>query len=92
MTCTVDDCGRDVERAGLCATHRKRKQRGRPLSPPVRQYDPRETLELASRAMADADTSEDSDADFERARKRLEMAALRFALRKRPRPHCPRPR
>ena len=83
MTCTVADCDRDAERAGLCSAHRKRQQRGAALHAPIRQYDPRETLERASQAVADCDTSEDADRAFELARKRLAMAAVRYALRKR---------
>jgi len=91
MNCSVEDCEREARNGGMCWTHRKRQQRGRSLLAPIRQYDPRETLERAGRDLADADTSEEADAEFERRRKRLAMAALRFALRKR-RPQCPRTR
>jgi hypothetical protein len=49
------------------------------VSGDLRQYDPRETLTLAARAVADVDTGEDADADFERARDRLRKAAVRYA-------------
>lgn len=79
MTCSVEDCERDAACRGLCWAHYKRQARGRPVTGPLQQRDPRATLRAAVQAVADVDTSEDADAEFERAQDRLRKAAVRYA-------------
>lgn len=88
--CLIDGCDRPEELAngrsagGLCAGHRKRKQQGRPLEPPLhagmgRREAPRRALVHAAMDLGDIDTGTDSDLEWRRAVDRLIHAAVRYA-------------
>ena len=68
MTCTVEGCEKPVEKCGLCAGHRKQRQRHQALKP-LRDYamGAEERLSKAAIRYADAE----SDKEFDRARKLL---------------------
>lgn len=75
--CSVTGCDRPAD-GYLCATHKKRAQRGRPLTAPVvGKLKPWDRMLEAFMQLFDVD-SED-DAAFERAQARARMAALRWA-------------
>lgn len=88
--CLVDGCDRAEElvhgrsAGGLCAGHRKRKQQGRDLEPPLhagmgRRESPRRALVHAAMDLADIETGTDGDIDWRRAVDRLIHAAVRYA-------------
>ena len=78
MTCTIEDCDRPSFRSDLCRGHYARRQTGRAVSGPLRQWgDPRRTLMEAAFAFTDA--SEVDDSAYVRAWKRLYAAATRLA-------------
>jgi hypothetical protein len=77
LSCSFDGCERPVEKAGLCAAHRKQKVRGQTLRPlRTRVYGGHEQrasdrLERAALAFANAE----SDEAYARARVNLQDAA-----------------
>lgn len=74
--CTVEECKHPVLKAGLCRGHYRRKEDGRPIHGPLREYgEPRRALMEAAFAFADASTLDDEA--YERAWKRLYRAAKR---------------
>lgn len=74
--CAVADCGRPVEAGGLCAAHRKRLARGRPLHPPIRlRGHAWERLEAAAAAFQ----LDGTDEEYRRACWRLRKAAETWA-------------
>lgn len=94
--CLIDGCDRPEELAngrsagGLCSSHRKRKQQGRPLEEPIhermglqrdgtRRMSPRQALVHAAMDLADIDTGTSSDVDWRRGVDRLIHAAVRYA-------------
>jgi len=90
--CLVEGCSRLEELAsgrsagGLCAAHRKRKQQGRPLEPPLhdgvgRLLTPRQALVAAGLGLGDIDSTDDQE--FDRAVERLAYAALQYVRRRR---------
>lgn len=79
MRCSAPDCPNDAARAGLCWTHLKRRECGRPIGQPPRLYgQPRVALQEAALALADVE-AEAEQASFRRALARLFMAARRYA-------------
>jgi len=88
MTCqALEDCDRPVEKSGLCAGHRKQKQRGQSFTPlaanrglPVdspHRLTYHEALVEAALAVADCDAED--DARWARLDGALCRAAVRFA-------------
>lgn len=77
--CEVEGCSRPIEQGTLCAAHRKRRYRGRPMSTPLRSDRRAPAEELLNAALALADASSEDDAEWARARNALERAALGFA-------------
>ena len=80
-TCHVPECDRPAWSGGLCPAHLKRRQRGKPLSGPVRTRraapDAANAGDLLRDAALDyAEVNAESDADFTRADTRLLEAAL----------------
>ena len=71
LYCRVGDCTNLSERNGLCATHRKRKQRGQQLDLPVIEpyRTPKERVWEA--AIAVLDTDSEDDAAYSRAEERF---------------------
>jgi hypothetical protein len=62
MDCSVSGCARPAEKAGLCAMHRKRQQRGVGLDAPEQErLSPYERLLVATLAVCDADPDDDQD-------------------------------
>lgn len=66
MSCSVDGCTRHVEKQGLCAAHRKRKQRGQEVSAPVRDYRMKAEERLSKAALRYANA--ESDDEYRRAK------------------------
>lgn len=85
--CSVDGCTEPEEAAGLCAGHRKRKQRGQDvnvqLEPQRGSLTPWQLLQKASADLEDADIKDDPA--FVRAELRLQYAAIVFAASRRKR-------
>jgi hypothetical protein len=80
--CGVDGCDNGGRKAGLCWAHYKRRQRGRPLSPPI-AHPPRTWSESLTRAaLKYADVESEDDHAFLRARDALRRQALTFARRR----------
>lgn len=77
--CEVEGCSRPIERGTLCAAHRKRRYRGRPMSTPLRSDRRAPEEELLEAALAVADTDTEDDAAWNRAWSILMRAALGFA-------------
>lgn len=89
--CSVADCDRPVEKSGLCAAHRKRKQRlaktaepkarGRPRltfhAPITAPERPLKALARAGRELADAD-AELSKEKFRHVEERFRSALRRY--------------
>lgn len=77
--CSVDGCERLVEKAGLCAGHRKRKVRGQVVNTQLarRPSSPLEYLCESALAYADAD----DDVAYERAKDNLRKAAMSYAAK-----------
>ena len=83
MTCTGDngDCPEPVEAAGLCRGHRWRRDNGKPINTPLRDYgDPTRVLQEAAIRFAGVDGF-DREA-FERAWANLRIAAKRWVKRR----------
>ena len=57
--CSFDDCVHPAESSGLCAAHRKQRQRTGRLVPVVERLEPRARLREAALALADADSEDD---------------------------------
>jgi hypothetical protein len=66
MYCQMPDCARPVFRAGLCAAHVKRQQRGADLSAPIAE---RKTAEERVIDAGDAWLAADGDEDYETTRR-----------------------
>lgn len=82
MSCSFDGCERPVEKANLCAGHRKQKVRGEPLRAlKVRTYSndrvrASDRLERAALSLANAE----SDEDYQRAKRNHQNAASWYAV------------
>ena len=76
--CSFDDCVHPAESSGLCAAHRKQRQRTGRLVPVVERLEPRARLREAALALADADSEDDRAYDL--AERRF-WAAVRAAAR-----------
>ena len=76
--CVVDGCVRLAEGADLCATHRKRVQRGVQLGLPIAEkfVSPWERVTAAAIDLADVDAED--DLAHARAEDRLKRAALEW--------------
>lgn len=86
--CTaLEDCDRPVEKSGLCAGHRKQKQRGQPFTPLAvnrglpadspHRLSYHEAMVQAALELADCDAEDDTR--WERLVGALRRAAIRFA-------------
>jgi hypothetical protein len=73
-TCRGPDCDRPSDRAGLCAGHRKQRQRGQELTPLDERLAPLETVIVAGSDLLEAE----EDADFDRALGRMLRACERW--------------
>lgn len=77
--CTVLDCEREEETAGLCSGHRKRLTRGLAVATPLRgNGSPWQRFQEAILAYADTDAEDDEQ--FQRNRIRLRKAGEAWAL------------
>lgn len=85
MSCSSDGCKKPVEKQGLCAAHRKRRQRGGAVSAPVREYgmEADDRLQRVAIRLADAEAEPDGDEEFERASALLRKYAQGYAGRAR---------
>lgn len=82
MSCqALDDCDRPVEKAGLCAGHRKQKTLGKPFTPLSDSRAGRLTYHqvMVEAALALADADSDDDRAFDRATDNLRKAAISYA-------------
>ncbi len=77
MICSVDGCER-LARGNYCPTHRKRQQRGRPLSGPIAERPKTKLGVLREAALRYAHA--DSDEEFAKAEANLIKASARAAL------------
>lgn len=81
MSCTFPDCDRPVEKSGLCAGHRKQKNRGQKLTPLndaiARRLTPAQNLHEAGISVADA--PDDDDDEYNRRVDKHKKAAITFA-------------
>lgn len=78
--CTVPGCTHNVERAGLCAAHRKRKQRRLPVHVELAERPRAGRLEVLLNAcfrLLEAKPTDDTA--WRRARDNLRKAAFRYA-------------
>lgn len=75
--CAVDGCPNAAQKGGLCYGHRKRKQRGGPVSTALKQRpkSPLERLTEAAITYAEAD----GDEDYARARENLRKSSVAYA-------------
>lgn len=78
-TCEIEGCSRPVESGTLCAAHRKRRYRGKPLNEPLRATHRAPKAELLDAVLAVADANAEDDAEWTRAWNALERAALALA-------------
>jgi len=82
MSCSaLDDCDRPVEKAGLCAGHRKQKQLGKPFTPLNDAKAGRLTYhqQLVEAAIAFADAPTDDDKGYDRLFDVLRKVAIAYA-------------
>ncbi len=71
--CGYPDCDRPLWRLGLCQTHGKQRQRGKPLRPIPERLTPGEAALVAAFELAEANSEDDKEYE------RLRAAFLRAA-------------
>jgi DNA-binding XRE family transcriptional regulator len=79
--CRIDGCNdpAETEESGLCAGHRKRKNRGQTVSGPLRAKPRSRWAAVVEAAIDLADADSADDQGYERAEKRLAYAAEQWA-------------
>lgn len=74
--CTIDECGRPVSAAGLCATHRRRKRLKLRMHAPIRTREVTlSDLLIAAREVDESDSNE----EFERLARRFRRLVRKWA-------------
>lgn len=84
--CSIDECGRPVEAAGLCSGHRKRKTEGRPLNTPLQERPKtnwgrlKRSIDEYYETLESPAADENPKAVQERAESRLRRAIYRYVF------------
>lgn len=80
--CAQSECVEEAARGEFCELHRKRRQRGKPLSADVRTRHPSFIARLTEAALALANVSTDDDVAWRRAQQRLLMVVYSYRIAK----------
>lgn len=69
--CSIEGCGRRVDAAGLCSTHRRRRRRGLEMNAPIRRHRAPVTISELLELAFELYELKGSEAEYVRMRRRF---------------------